>query len=146
MKFMDVGITILRIVTGLIFLAHGLAKLQGGIDNTGQYFESLGIPGILAVVVTGAELFGGLSLILGIGTRIAAILLIPVMLGAIYFVHFPQGFIRNEAGPGYELNLILMASCIQLCLTTNHFFALDRLFVKEKKIPTKLSKWYLEKR
>src|SRR5690554_1718994 len=127
MKKSDLGLAIVRIIVGVIFLVHGLDKFQGGIGNTVAYFEGLGIPGIMAHVVAFIELFGGISLILGLGTRFAVMILIPVMLGAIYFVHFPEGLVRSAAGPGYGLNLILIAACIQIGLTGSSYLAVDQL-------------------
>lgn len=147
MKNMDIGITIVRVIVGLIFFAHGLDKVIGGIGNTMGYFEGLGIPGFLAVAVAFVELVGGLALILGLGTRLVSLLLIPVMLGAIYFVHWPEGLMRSAAGPGYELNLILLGACLQLALVGSNYFAVDRLLDRPvANYSTKLGKWIIEKR
>lgn len=147
MKSFHVGVSVIRVVAGIIFFAHGFGKFQGGIGNTITYFESIGILGEIAVTVAVIELLAGAALIVGFGTRLAAALLLPIMVGAIYFVHWPEGLIRSAAGPGYELSLLLMAVCFQLCLTGSKFFALESLVVKSKDNGSvKLGKWLLEKK
>src|SRR5690606_771973 len=87
----------------------------------------MGIPGVMAYVVGSVELIGGIALMLGLATRVAATLMVPIMLGAIYFIHFSEGLLRSEAGAGYELNLILMAACILLGITGSNYLSVDRL-------------------
>ena len=71
----------LRLALGAMFIAHALLKVVVfTLPGTVQFFESIGLPGMLAYVTIGAELVGGVMLILGIGTRWVAALLIPVLL------------------------------------------------------------------
>ena len=73
----------LRISTGVLFLAHGWMKVSVfTIPGTVAFFESLGLPGVLAYFTIFAELAGGIALILGVGTRLVSLALIPVLLGA----------------------------------------------------------------
>ncbi len=73
----------LRLALGAMFIAHALLKVfVFTVPGTVQFFESLGLPGTLAYVTIGAELVGGVMLVLGIGTRWAAALLIPVLAGS----------------------------------------------------------------
>ncbi len=73
----------LRVSLGVMFIAHALLKLfVFTLPGTVQYFQSLGLPGVLAYVTFGAELVGGLLLILGVQTRAVAAALIPILLGA----------------------------------------------------------------
>ncbi|MDQ0253430.1 putative membrane protein YphA (DoxX/SURF4 family) [Evansella vedderi] len=147
MRKVDLGITIVRVIVGLIFFAHGMDKVVRGLGNTMDYFASLGIPGFLAIAVAFIELVGGLALILGLGTRLVATMLIPVMLGAIYFVHWPEGLMRSAAGAGYELNLILLGACLHLALSGSNYFAVDSLLEKTgAEYSTKIGKWIIEKR
>ncbi len=69
----------LRVSLGVMFIAHALLKLfVFTLPGTVQYFQSLGLPGVLAYVTFGAELVGGLLLILGVQTRAVAAALIPI--------------------------------------------------------------------
>lgn len=101
----DYAATTLRVSSGVLFLAHGLLKVNVfTIAGTVGYFESLGLPGALAYLTIFAELAGGLALILGIGTRLAALALIPVLLGATW-VHAGNGWLFSAEGGGWEFPL-----------------------------------------
>ena len=80
----EIGTFLLRIILGLVFLANGVAKFQGGIENTVGWFDSIGIPGFLAYAVGTIELVGGIAIILGLGTRIVSLLFGIIMIGAIF--------------------------------------------------------------
>src|SRR5690625_1577423 len=80
----DLAATILRISTGILFLAHAWLKLVIFTPaGTVGFFESLGFPGFLAYLVIAAELFGGIALLLGVATRWVSLALVPVLLGSI---------------------------------------------------------------
>lgn len=122
------GITIIRIITGIIFLAHGLQKLLGfGFAGTAGFLGSLGLPaaGLLAVLLIAAEVLGGIALILGIGTRYAGIVLAVDMLVALLTVHLPNGFFASDGG--YEFVLLLLAVNAGLVLMGSGALALDNL-------------------
>lgn len=125
------GITILRVITGITFAAHGSQKLFGlfggyGLAGTGQWMESIGItPGYLMALLAGsAEFFGGLALIVGLLVRPAAVSLIVAMLVAIFAVHIGNGFFM--ATNGYEYALILGAISAALLVEGAGKFSLDR--------------------
>ena len=81
----DYAALILRVSSGALFIAHGLLKvLVFTLPGTVAYFESLGLPGFLAYLTIAAELAGGVALILGVATRLVALALIPVLLGALW--------------------------------------------------------------
>ncbi|MGG1662019.1 DoxX family protein [Brevibacillus sp. NRS-1366] len=105
----DKAFAALRIVTGVIFLMHGLAKLQKGMDVVTAMFVDLGLPGWLAYPVLVVELIGGLALILGVGASYAAWGLAVIMAGAIVTVKWKHGFIGGPGKSGYEFDLILLA-------------------------------------
>lgn len=113
------GITLLRIVAGLTFAAHGAQKLFGwfggyGLSGTGQWMESIGLaPGFLMALLAGSgEFFGGLALIVGLLVRPASAVLAVAMLVAIFAVHIGNGFFMSNNG--YEYALVLMAISLAL--------------------------------
>lgn len=124
-KKSDIGALILRVVLGLIFLAHGLVKFQDGLAHTATSFSEIGVPGWMAYAVAWLELVGGIALILGLGTRIFALLIALFMLGAIVKVKLAAGFVS-----GYELDLALLAIAIHLVLYGQHRYAIDRLITR----------------
>ncbi|WP_263142836.1 DoxX family protein [Pseudomonas sp. RIT-PI-AD] len=113
------GIALLRIVTGLTFMAHGSQKLFGwfggyGLAGVGQWMESIGLsPGYLMALMAGsAEFFGGLALLVGLLVRPAAVALIVAMLVAIASVHWANGFFITENGFEYAMILALIAATL----------------------------------
>jgi putative oxidoreductase len=122
------GTTILRLAVGTVFLAHGAQKLfVFHLAGTTQFFTHAGIPlpAVSAVVVTLVEFFGGLALVLGLGTRIAAAFLAIDMIGAIVLVHAKNGFFLPA---GAEYAFTMLASNIALVLNGPGALALDNLF------------------
>lgn len=93
----------LRIVQGVLFLAHGgLLKLGTfGVAGTMGYFGSIGYPPVLGLAVIAAELLGGLALIAGIGVRWVSLALVPLMLGALA-QHAGNGWVFTSPGGGWE--------------------------------------------
>jgi putative oxidoreductase len=112
---MSIGLLILRLVVGGLFIGHGTQKLFGwfeghGPDGTGGFFESLGYrPGKRMAYLAGlTEAGGGTLLILGLLTPLAAAMIIGVMVNATLAVHAPKG-VWNSNG-GYELPLVFAAA------------------------------------
>ncbi len=102
MTHTDTAALLLRVSSGVLFIAHGLLKvLVFTIPGTVGYFESLGLPGFLAYLTIAAELAGGVALILGVGTRAVALALIPVLMGAAW-VHAGNGWLFSAEGGGWE--------------------------------------------
>jgi putative oxidoreductase len=126
-KQMEIGLAVLRIVTGIVFAAHGYQKFfLMGLDGTAGFFTQLGVPlpAAAAVLVATLELAGGIALALGIFTRLIAIPLAMDMLAAIFFFHAKNGFFVPS---GIEFVLMLMASSIALALGGPGAFAVDRM-------------------
>jgi putative oxidoreductase len=112
---MDIGLLILRLVVGVLFVGHGSQKLFGafgghGLKGTGQFMESLGIrPGHRAALAAGlAEFAGGVLLVLGLLTPLAAMLITATMVTAIWTVHAAKGPWATEGG--YEYNVTIAAA------------------------------------
>lgn len=116
---------ILRLILGVLFLAHGGLKLFVFTPaGTAAFFGSLGLPGWLAYVTIAWELVGGIALILGIWPRLVAIALIPVLLGAIFTVHGPAGFFFTNPKGGWEFLALWIAGLFALALIGDGPFAL----------------------
>ena len=94
---------LLRVSLGTLFLAHGLVLklLTFGIPGTVGYFQSLGFPGSFAYLVMLGEIGGGLALVLGAYTRVIALLLLPIMIGAT-LQHIGNGWVFSGNGGGWE--------------------------------------------
>ena len=99
---------VLRVALGVMFIAHSLwLKLfVFTLPGTAQFFESLGLPAVLAYVVFVAEGLGGILLILGVQVRAVALALLPVLLGATW-VHAGNGWLFSNSGGGWEYPLFL---------------------------------------
>jgi len=126
----EVGVIILRIVLGVIFFIHGLAKFQGGIENIAGWFDGIGIPGVMAYVVASIEVIGGIALILGLGTRIVSALFGLLMIGAIIKVKLAVGFLGNGEMAGYELEIAYLAMALFLVINGSKKFSVDQFLVK----------------
>jgi putative oxidoreductase len=122
----DWGRLVLRVVLGLIFAVHGAQKVfVFGLDGTAGFMAKVGVPlpMVAAIVVMAVELVGGLALILGLGTRVAAALIAIDMVVAMLLVSLKRSFIG-----GYELELMLLAAAASLALLGGGALSLDRLF------------------
>jgi putative oxidoreductase len=118
---MDVGLLILRVVVGGLFIGHGTQKLFGwfdgpGIERYGSSLESMGYrPGPQLAVLNGlAEALGGLLLVLGFLTPIGSAVVIGVMINAILAVHAKNGMWNSEGGSEFPLTMIAAATALAL--------------------------------
>lgn len=106
-KYAPYAVLALRVVTGGLFLFHGLVKLFVFTPaGTAGYFESLGLPGVLGYATMLIEIFGGIALILGVFTAPLSLILAVVLLGAGIFGHGSAGFNWSNAGGGLEYPLM----------------------------------------
>lgn len=127
---MELGLLIIRVVIGLLFIGHGAQKLFGmfggyGPKGTGGWMESVGIkPGVAMAVIAGLiELIGGTMFGIGLFTPVAAILIALTMVGAIVKVHGPNGLWATSNG--YEYPLVVLAVVIGVALTGAGAYSLD---------------------
>ncbi len=130
---------VVRVVLGVIFFAHGAQKVLGwfggyGLKGTVGYFTSLGLALPIAYLVCFFEFFGGIGLILGLFTRLAALAIIIVMVGAIAKEHWQHGFFLNWSltagkGHGYEANLAFIAMALACLIAGAGALSLDRLIL-----------------
>ncbi|MBB4041843.1 putative oxidoreductase [Microvirga flocculans] len=117
---------ILRITLGVLFLAHaGLKFFVFTPAGAAQFFGSLGLPPALAYLTILAETVGGVALILGVFTRWVSLALIPVLLGAIVFVHGPAGFFFNNPNGGWEYLAFWIAALVTQALLGSGAYALQ---------------------
>ncbi len=131
-KKQELALGIVRMVVGLIFLAHGYQKLFiYGPHGIAGSFAQLGLPFpiVSAYLATFAEFFGGLALLIGLGTRLAAIPVGFTMVVALVKVHLAGGFFLPK---GFEYVLMLLAANIALVLGGGGAFALDNLIRSRK--------------
>lgn len=118
---------ILRVSLGLLFLAHfGLKFFVFTPAGTAEFFSSIGLPGALAYLVMALEALGGLALILGFQTRIAALVLIPVLLGAIFTVHLSAGFFFSNANGGWEFPAFWTIALVVQALLGDGLYAIGK--------------------
>lgn len=119
----DVGLLLLRIVLGVVFFVHGAQKVFGwfggsGIDKWVGFMESMNISKPIAYLAAYGEMIFGITLILGIYTKVSALAAFIFMLFAIYLVHWEKGFFVNKGG--YEYALVLAIASLSLYFSGNN--------------------------
>lgn len=140
MSFLDAqkanGYLILRVIAGVVLAYHGYGKMFGfGIDGVAGFFGSVGLPapGVLAIVVTILELFGGIAIILGVLTRLLGIWMI-VQFGLIVVWVKPMLMGKGFSGDGgSEIDLLLAGIGLVLATSGAGIAALGPMFLKGKR-------------
>ena len=123
----DYGAALTRVALGTILLSHGLLKVfVFTIPGTVGFFASLGLPAIVAYLTMFAEVFGGLALLLGVYTRLTALLSLPILMGATW-VHLGNGWMFSAQGGGWEFPALLVALAVSVALQGAGAFALKKL-------------------
>jgi putative oxidoreductase len=121
---LSLGLAALRITAGTVFMAHGYAKLfTFGFAGVSGMFGHMGVPfpGVTGPLIAVLEFFGGIALVIGLLTRLAALGFALDMIGAILFVKLKGGF------SGYELERLLVGASVTLALTGAGQFSVDAL-------------------
>jgi putative oxidoreductase len=123
----DLAAFVLRVSLGIMYLAHSvLLKLMVfGLPGTAQFFASLGLPGWSAYVVFALEAVGGVMLILGVQVRAVALILMPILFGALW-THSGNGWVFSGANGGWEYPLYLIVLSGVQALLGEGAFALQR--------------------
>jgi putative oxidoreductase len=117
MSSIDLAGLLLRVAVGILFLAHAWLKYKVFTPKgTADYFQSLGVPRFLGPFSIVIEMLGGAALILGVGTRVVALLLIPQMLGTIVLVHGKKGFWFTNEGGGWEYPALWIVCLLAIAL------------------------------
>src|ERR1700723_2846362 len=143
----DAAISILRLVLGVVFFAHGAQKTLGwfggyGFSGTMGFFTGMmHIPVLFAVLAIAAEFLGGLGLIVGLLTRVAAFGIFCNMLIAVAMIHHQFGFFMNWAGTqkgeGFEFHLLVAAMTLFLMIRGAGAASVDRLLSSSAKSSTR---------
>ena len=133
---------VLRVVLGIVFFAHGAQLMLGwfggyGLHGSMQFFTGvLHIPAVLAFAAIAAEFFGGIALIAGFLTRLAALAIAVDMLVAVFMVHLRVGFFMNwfgtQKGEGYEYHLLAIAIAFFLAIQGAGALSLDATLSKKR--------------
>ncbi|GLR13464.1 membrane protein [Chitinimonas prasina] len=112
----SLGITLLRVSLGVMWIAHALLKLLVfTLPGTAQFFQIIGFPGLLAYPVFAVELLGGVALVLGFYARQVSLALVPVMALAAS-VHFGNGWVHTSPNGGWEYPVFLTVASLALWL------------------------------
>lgn len=140
----DWVITIVRIVLGVVFFAHGAQQALGwfggdGLRNTVRVFrEQLRIPAPLALLSVAAEFLGGLGLIVGLLSRVAALGIGVVMIVAILAVHWKFGFFldwyERKRGHGIEFHMLAIVLALVVMVKGGGAFSVDQILYQH--LPT----------
>ncbi len=135
----DWTLTILRLAAGIMIFPHGLQKTFGWFGGAGfsaqmAGFERSHIPAVFAFLAIAAEFLGGLGLILGVLTRVAAFGLAMDMIVGVYLLHWRNGFFMNwsghQKGEGFEFHILAVAMAVVLMARGGGAASVDRALAR----------------
>jgi putative oxidoreductase len=126
-RWAEIGVFLLRVALGLMFLAHSvlLKLLVFTLPGTAAFFDSMGLPAWLAYVVFVMEAVGGAMLVLGIQARWTALALTPVLIGAVW-AHWGNGWMFASPHGGWEYPLYLSLLAVVQAMLGDGAYALIR--------------------
>ncbi len=126
----DVVTLLARLGVGVVFLAHGWGKVEGGFSEVIAGFTKMGVPmpGLSALFATVVETAGGATLIVGLGVLLVGVLLFLNMMGAALLVHLEKGLYVKDGG--YELVLVLGLSALLLAVIGAGRHSIDHLLTR----------------
>ncbi|MGA2414736.1 MAG: DoxX family protein [Candidatus Sulfotelmatobacter sp.] len=128
MRYLDrlqpLALLVMRLALGAVMLGHGYHKVFGGLKHHAQFVASLGLPAWTGYLSSCAEFFGGILLLIGLFTRLAALAICIDLSVAIAKVHFHNGLMGNG---GYEFPLALAALAFALIFFGGGAIALDHI-------------------
>lgn len=132
------GALLTRLALGSVLLAHGLLKvLVFTVPGTVGFFESLGLPPIAAYLTIIGEVAGGTALILGVYSRLTALLCIPLLVGATW-AHIGNGWLFSAEGGGWEFPALLVVLAVSVVLQGGGAIAIKKLPIIDGFIPAAL--------
>ena len=129
-----VAVLVLRLALGIVMFPHGAQKLLGWFGGRGFFgtitlFHQIGFPTVVAILVTIGEFFGGLGLLVGFLSRVAAGGIGLIMLGALLFVHWQFGFFMNWAGQpvreGFEYHILAIGLAVAIMILGGGKWSID---------------------
>ena len=132
----NIGYFFARIALGVVILPHGLQKTVGmfgghGFNGTVEAFIGMGMPAILVYLIIVGESLGAVGLILGFLSRIAAFGIGLIMAGAIFMVHFQNGFFMNwfgkQEGEGFEYHILAIGLALVVLIKGGGKWSIDYL-------------------
>jgi len=136
----DCMLTVLRLVLGFLFFAHGSQLMLGwfggfGLSGSMHFFtQQLGIPAAFAFLGIAGQFFGGIFLIAGLAGRIAALAIIGNMVVAVVKVHWQYGLFMNwfgtQKGEGFEYHLLAITVGLLVVVRGSGALSLDRLLAR----------------
>lgn len=131
----EMGAFITRLAFGSVLLSHGLLKaFVFTVPGTVGYFSGLGLPAIAAYLTIFGELAGGLAILSGFYTRLAAILSMPLLIGATA-VHSGNGWVFSNEGGGWEFPLFLVVIATVVAIQGSGAYAIGRIQQLDRFIP-----------
>jgi putative oxidoreductase len=132
------GAFLTRITIGSILLAHGALKIfVFTVPGTVGFFESLGLPAIVAHLTIFGEVVGGFALILGIYPRLVALLSLPILIGATW-AHLGNGWVFSNEGGGWEFPALLIVLAAIVAIQGAGSFAIKQLPFVDRLIPASM--------
>jgi putative oxidoreductase len=124
-KMAPYGAALLRVSLGVLALAHGLLKILVFTPaGTVAFFQSLGLPALLAYATITVEVAGGLALIVGAYTRYVSLAMFPILIGSIVFGHWNAGWLFSNQGGGWEFPAFWAAALLVQAMLGEGAFAL----------------------